>query len=192
MKTFIYILFIGYTVAISSQNELNSNDLQQQVKLDSSTPVLKINTININMPYTAATQKVRTRGNSSNRYSPDVKVDNGLNSQNSIRPMGINAQKQTNIEESQVQLNTNLNVPSIKLNINDGIRGNIHTEKVSPKGLEGFRIKTGNSPSRSVLHKSQKENKRFQKKVLKPIKCGLLRTFKHTAKFQLSCACFQF
>ena len=173
MKTFLSILLIGSTVAVSSQNEENNNVMQQQVTLEnngvnySKNPSIQFHTRNINVPYTAATQKVRTRGNSSNSYS-------------------------LNIEAPQVDLNVklNLNVPSINLNINDVKKEKV--KQVSPKRVEDFRIKTGNSASGSVSHKSQKENKSFQKKVLKPIRCWAQRTFKHTAKFQLSCACFQF
>jgi hypothetical protein len=173
MKTFISILLIGYTVAVSSQNEENNNVIQQQVSLPNNignyikNPSIQINTRNINVPYTTGTQKVQTRGNSSNSYSP-------------------------NIELSQVDLsvNLNLNVPSINLNINHVRQEKV--KQVSPKRLEDFRIKTGNSSSRSVSHKSQKQNKSFQKKVLKPIRCWVQRTFKHTAKFQLSCECFKF
>jgi hypothetical protein len=173
MKIFLSILLIGYTVAVSSQNEENNNVIQQQVSLDNNignyikNPTLKINTRNINLPYTTGIQKVQTRGNSSNSYSP-------------------------NIELPQVDLsvNLNINVPSINLNINHVRQEKI--KQVSPKRVEDFRIKTGNSSSGSVSHKSQKENKSFQKKVLKPIRCWIQRTFKHTAKFQLSCECFQF
>ena len=175
MKTFLSILLIGSTVAVSSQNEENNNVMQQQVTLEnngvnySKNPSIQFHTRNINMPYTAATQKVRTRRNSSNSYS-------------------------LNIEAPQVDLNVklNLNVPSINLNINDVKKEKVNAKKVSPKRLEDFRIKTGNSDSGSVSHKRQKEHKLFQKKVIKPIKRWMQRTFKHTAKFQLSCACFQF
>ena len=174
MKTVLSILLIGYTVAVSSQNEENNNVIQQQVSLDNNignylnNPSIKINTRNINEPYTTGIQKVQTRGNSSNSYS-------------------------LNIEPPQVDLNVNLNlnVPSINLDINH-VRENGKEKKDSPKRLEDFRIKTGNSSSEKVSHNSQKGKKSFQKKVLKPIKCWVQRTFKHTAKFQLSCECFKF
>lgn len=87
-----------------------------------------------------------------------------------------------------LQINTrNINVPSINLNIN-----HIKKEKVSPKRMEYFRIKTRNYSSGSVFHKSKKENKSFHKKGLKPIKCWMQRTFTHRAKFQSSCECFKF
>ena len=87
-----------------------------------------------------------------------------------------------------IQINTrNINVPSINLNIN-----HVKKEKDSPKRGKDFRIKTGNSSSGSVSHKSKKENKSLKKKLLKPIKYWMQRTFKHTAKFQLSCECFKF
>jgi hypothetical protein len=168
MKTFLSILLIGSTIVVSSQNEENNNAIQQQVNLGnnsvnySKNPPIQVHTRNINVPYTAETQKIRTRGNSSNIELPQV----------------------------DLKVNLNLNVPSINLNIN-----HIRQEKVKqvrPKKVEDFRIKTGNSASGSVSHKSQKENKSFQKKVLKPIRCWAQRTFKHTAKFQLSCECFQF
>tara|TARA_B110000305_G_C18990680_1_gene425966 strand:- start:58 stop:579 length:522 start_codon:yes stop_codon:yes gene_type:complete len=173
MKTFLSILLVGFTVAVSSQNEEINNVIQQHVNLDnnsvnySKNPSIQINTRNINLPYTAATQKVRKRGNSSNSYSP-------------------------NIELPQVDLSVNLkiNVPSINLNINHVRQEKV--KQVNPKRAEDFRIKTGNSSSSSVSHKHQKEHKSFQKKVLKPIKCWMQRTFKRTAKFRLSCACFQF
>jgi hypothetical protein len=87
-----------------------------------------------------------------------------------------------------IQINTrNINVPSINLNIN-----HVKKEKYSPKRWKYFRIKTGNSSSGSVSHKLKIENKSLKKKLLKPIKCWAQRTFKHTAKFHLSCECFQF
>ena len=168
MKTFLSILLIGSTVAVSSQNEENNNVMQQQANLDNNSvnyiknPSIQINTRNINLPYTAETQKIRTRGNSLNIELPQVDLN----------------------------VNLNLNVPSVNLNINHVRQEKV--KQVSPKRVEDFRIKTGNSASGSVSHKSQKENKSFQKKVLKPIRCWAQRTFKHTAKFQLSCECFQF
>jgi len=97
------------------------------------------------------------------------------------------------IKNPTIQINTrNINVPSINLNLNHVKREKVREEKVSPKRVGYFRVKTGNSSSGSVSHKSQKENKSFQKKVLKPIRCWGQRTFKHTAKFQLSCECFKF
>ena len=87
-----------------------------------------------------------------------------------------------------IQINTrNINIPSINLTIS-----HINKEKVSPKGVEYFRIKTGNYSSGSVSHKSKKENRSFHKKALKPIRCWVQRTFRHTTKFQLSCECFKF
>ena len=145
MKIFLSILLIGSALAVSSQNEENNNVIQQHVNLDNKignyikNPSIQINTRNINVTYTATTQKVRTRGNSSNSYSL-----------------------------------------------------NVEAPKVSPKRLEYFRIKTGNSFSGSFSHKPHKGHKSLQKKVLKPVKCWTQRIFKHTAKFQLSCTCFQF
>tara|TARA_B110000285_G_scaffold21286_1_gene20679 strand:- start:450 stop:743 length:294 start_codon:yes stop_codon:yes gene_type:complete len=80
MKTFLSILLVGFTVAVSSQNEEINNVIQQHVNLDnnsvnySKNPSIQINTRNINLPYTAATQKVRKRGNSSNSYSPNIEL----------------------------------------------------------------------------------------------------------------------
>jgi len=170
MKTFLSILLIGYTVAVSSQNEENTNIIQQQVNPDNNignyinNPSIKINTRNINEPNTTGTQKAQTRGNLSNSYSLNIEVP-----------------------QVDLNINLNLNVPSINRNIN-----HVKQEKVSPKRLEDYRIKTGNSTSGRVSHNSQKENKSFQKKVFKPIKCWVQRTFKHTAKFKLSCECFKF
>ena len=87
-----------------------------------------------------------------------------------------------------IQINTrDINVPSINLNIN-----HVKKEKDSPERGKDFRIKTGNSSSGSVSHKSKKENKSLKKKLLKPIKYWMQRTFKHNARFHLSCECFKF
>ena len=96
----------------------------------------------------------------------------------------------SNNETSQVDLNVNLNlnVPFIHL----ARKEKINTEKVKPKRVKELRIKTRNTSSGSVSHKPKKAGKSFKKKVLKPIRCWAQRTFKHTAKFQLSCECFKF
>jgi hypothetical protein len=155
MKTLLSILLIGYTVAVSGQNEENYNIVQQQVRTDN-------NIENINAPYIRGIQEVQTRGNALNIEPPQVNLN----------------------------INLNLNVPSINRNINHVKQEKV--KKVSPKRLEDYRIKTGKSTSGRVSHNSQKENKSFQKKVLKPVKCWVQRTFKHTAKFKLSCECFKF
>ena len=135
MKTILSILLIGYTVAVSSQNEENNIAIQQQVSLPNN-------------------------------------IGNYINN-------------------PSIQINTrNINVPSINLNINHAKQEKV--KKVSPKRLEDFRIKTGNSSSGSVSHKHKKEHKSFRKKVLKPIKCWMQRTFKYNSRFHLSCECFQF
>jgi len=135
MKSILSILLIGYTVAVSSQNEENNIAIQQQV-------------------------------------SPPNNIGNYINN-------------------PSIQINMrNINVPSINLNINHAKQEKV--KKVSPKRLEDFRIKTGNSSSGSISHKYKIAYKSFRKKVLKPIKCWMQRTFKHTARFHLSCACFQF
>ena len=135
MKTFLSILLIGLTIAVSSQNGENNNIIQQQVNLDN----------NI--------------GNNINNPSIQIKPEN-------------------------------INVPSINLNINRAKQEKV--KQANPKRLEDFRIKTGNSSSGSVSHKHKIAHKSFRKKVLKPIKCWVQRTFKHTARFHLSCECFQF
>ena len=96
----------------------------------------------------------------------------------------------SNNETSQVDLNVNLilNVPSI----NRVRKEKINPEKVKPKRVKEFRIKTRYTSSESISHKSKKAGKSFKKKVMKPIRCWAQRTFKHTAKFQLSCECFKF
>ena len=215
MKTIISILLISVTTIGYSQNEDNVNTIQQQVNLynnidnnvvNYSNPPVQINTRNINVPYTTRTQQVRSRGsrgnrgNASNRISQNIQVNNGLNdnvedNQNKINPVQVNNQKQVPVVVPQVDLNLNisLNVPAINLNLNHVKKEKIKEEKVSPKRLEDFRIKTGNnSSSGSVSHKSKKEKKSFQKKVLKPLKCWMQRTFKHNTRFHLSCECFKF
>ena len=96
----------------------------------------------------------------------------------------------SNNETAQVDLNVNLNlnVPSI----NRVRKEKINPEKVKPKRVKEFRIKTRNTSSGSVSHKPKKVGKSFKKKMVKPIKCWVRRTFKHTDKFQLSCECFKF
>ena len=96
----------------------------------------------------------------------------------------------SNNETSQVDLNVNLNlnVPSI----NRVRKEKINPEKVKPKRVKEFRIKTRYTSSESISHKPKKAGKSFKKKVMKPIRCWAQRTFKHTAKFQLSCECFKF
>ena len=144
---------MGFTLAVSAQNEENNNIVQQQVRMDN-------NIGNMKVPYIRAIQEVQTRENMSNN------------------------------ETSQVDLNVslNLNVPSI----NRVRKENINPEKVKPKRVKEFRIKTRNTSSGSIFHKPKKAGKSFKKKVLKPIRCWAQRTFKHTAKFQLSCECFKF
>ena len=135
MKTILSILLIGYTVAVSSQNEENNIAIQQQVSLPNN-------------------------------------IGNYINN-------------------PSIQINTrNINVPSINLNINREKQEKV--KQANPKRVEDFRIKTGNSSSGSVSHKHKIAHKSFRKKVLKPIKCWVQRTFKHTARFHLSCECFQF
>ena len=135
MKTFLSILLIGLTIAVSSQNGENNNIIQQQVNLDNN-------------------------------------IGNYINN-------------------PSIQINArNINVPSINLNINRAKQEKV--KQANPKRLEDFRIKTGNSSSGSISHKYKIAYKSFRKKVLKPIKCWMQRTFKHTARFHLSCACFQF
>ena len=144
---------MGFTLAVSGQNEENNNIVQQQVRMDN-------NIGNMKVPYIRAIQEVQTRENMSNK------------------------------ETSQVDLNVNLNlnVPSI----NRLRKEKINPEKVKPKRVKEFRIKTRNTSSGSVSHKPKKVGKSFKKKVVKPIKCWVRRTFKHTDKFQLSCECFKF
>jgi hypothetical protein len=175
MKTLLSMLLIGFTLAVSGQNKEKNNVVQQQVHMDNNirnyikNPTLKINTRNINLPYATGTQKFQTRGNSSNSDSQ-------------------------NIELPQVDLsvNLNLNVPSINLNINHVRQEKINPEKVKPKRVKDFRIKTRNTSSGSISHKPQKVGNSLKKNVLRPIRCWAKRTFKHTAKFQLSCECFKF
>lgn len=118
---------------------------------------------NINAPYISAIQEIQTRDNDSNT------------------------------ETSQVSLNPNLiiSAPSFNFNRYTIKQENINPKKAQPKRVEDFRIKTGRSSS-GVSHKPKRGNKTFKKKVLKPIKCFAKRTFKHTAKYQLSCECFKF
>ena len=152
MKTLLSILLIGFTLAVSGQNEEN-NIAQQEVRIEN-------NIGNMKVPYIKAVQEVQTRENMSNN------------------------------EISQVDLNVNLNlnVPSINL----ARKEKINPAKVKPKRAKELRIKTRNTSSGSVSHKPKKAGKSFKKKVLKPIRCWAQRTFKHTAKFQLSCECFKF
>ena len=152
MKTLLSILLIGFTLAVSGQNEEN-NIAQQEVRIEN-------NIGNMKVPYIRSIQEVQIR-------------DNALTT-----------------EASQVDLNVNLNlnVPFINL----ARKEKINPEKVKPKRVKELRIKTRNTSSGSVSHKPKKAGKSFKKKVLKPIRCWAQRTFKHTAKFQLSCECFKF
>ena len=96
----------------------------------------------------------------------------------------------SNNETSQVDLNVNLNLNVAS--INRVRKEKINPEKVKPKRVKEFRIKTRYTSSESISHKPKKAGKSFKKKVMKPIRCWAQRTFKHTAKFQLSCECFKF
>jgi len=153
MKTLLSILLIGFTLAVSGQNEENNNIAQQQVRMDN-------NIGNMKVPYVRAIQEVQTRENLST------------------------------IETVQVSLNSNLIISAPSFNFNR--QEKINPEKVKPNRVKEFRIKIRNSSSGSVYHKPKKAGKSFKKKVLKPIKCWVKRTFKHTDKFQLSCECFKF
>ena len=144
---------MGFTLAVSGQNEENNNILQQQVLMDN-------NIGNMKVPYIRAIQEVQTRENMSNNETAQVDLN----------------------------VNLNLNVPSI----NRVRKEKINPEKVKPKRVKEFRIKTRYTSSESISHKSKKAGKSFKKKVMKPIRCWAQRTFKHTAKFQLSCECFKF
>lgn len=153
MKTLLSILLIGFTLAVSGQNEENNNVVQQQVRMDN-------NIGNMKVPYIRAIQEVQIRDNASITETSQVDLN----------------------------LNLNLNVPSINL----ARKEKINPEKVKPKRVKELRIKTRNTSSGSISHKPKKVVKSFKKKVLKPIKCWVKRTFKHTLKFQLSCECFKF
>jgi len=152
MKTLLSILLMGFTLAVSAQNEENNNVVQQQ-RMDN-------NIGNMKVPYIRAIKEIQTR------------------------------EKISNNETSQVDLNVNLNLnmPSINLVRKE----KINPEKVKPKRVKEFRIKTRYTSSESISHKPKKAGKSFKKKVMKPIRCWAQRTFKHTAKFQLSCECFKF
>ena len=152
MKTLLSIMLMGFTLAVSAQNEENNN-IVQQVRMDN-------NIGNMKVPYIRAIQEVQTRENMSNNETAQVDLN----------------------------VNLNLNVPSI----NRVRKEKINPEKVKPKRVKEFRIKTRYTSSESISHKPKKAGKSFKKKVMKPIRCWAQRTFKHTAKFQLSCECFKF
>jgi len=217
MKTFLSLLLISTTTLCYSQNKLNNTVIQQQaiqynnINVDNNVGNLSLNQVNFNNtrnisnPSTARVQQVRSRGNrgsrsnrgnASNVYIQNNDIVANDNVGNIVDNEQSNQTKeQVIVELPQIDLNLNvsLNVPKVNLNIPKINLEKIKEEKVAPKRLEDFRIKTGgNSSSGKVSHKSKKEKKSFQKKVIKPIKCWVQRTFKHNAKFHISCECFKF
>jgi len=215
---FITLLLLSTTTIGFSQNTFNSVVVQQQTIQSSNVsndnnignynvnPSILNNRGNVNKPSTARVQQVRSRGsrgnrsNASNVYkqvdqNDNVGNDNLVANSDNSNPSQSKEFEQTDIEVPQINLNLNLNfsVPTINLNKTKVKEEKVKEEKVAPKRLDDFRIKTGsNSSSGSISHKSKKEKKSFQKKIVKPIKCWMQRTFKHNAKFHFSCECFKF
>ena len=96
---------------------------------------------------------------------------------------------ESNIQTSQLRFNSNIIISPPSFNFNRHV---ITQEKINPEKVKDFRIKARNSSSGSISHKPKKVGKSFKKKVLKPMKYWMKRTFKRTDKFQLSCECFKF
>lgn len=93
MKTILSILLIGYTVAVSSQNEENNIAIQQQVSLPNNignyinNPSIQINTRNINVPSInlnhAKQEKVKAKKVSPKRLE-DFRIKTGNPSSGSV------------------------------------------------------------------------------------------------------------
>ena len=212
MKTLLSFLVITISSVVYSQNLTNNVAIQQQVNqfnninVDNNVgnynvnPSRLSNQINtINRANLANVQQVRSRGNRGNRNLRVQKVNDNVSNDVAINTIPV-INKQENEQQIQLpqvaipspSLNVNVNLPSI--NLSKKVKEiSVKEKKDTPKRMEDFRIKTGgSSASGSTSHKSKKGKKNLKKKVLRPIKCWMKRTFKSNIKFHFSCECFQF
>jgi hypothetical protein len=212
MKTLLSLLIISTAAIGYAQNEINNDRIQQQViqtnysniNLDNNIgnvnngPSIQNNRSNIIGTSISRIQNFRSRGNrgiSVNAYPYENQTDNIVVNNLEENPIENREQNQTNNFTPQLNINLNvrLNLLPVDLHKMKVKEEKVKEEKKALKRLEDFRITTGgNSSSGNVSHKSKDEKKSFQKKVLKPIKCWLQRTFKRNSRFHFSCECFTF
>ena len=212
MKTLLSLLIISTAAIGYAQNEINNDRIQQQViqtdysniNLDNNIgnvnngPSIQNNRSNIIGTSISRIQNFRSRGNrggSVNAYPYENQTDNIVVNNLEVNPIENREQNQTNNFTPQLNINLNLslNLLPVDLHKMKVKEEKVKEEKKALKRLEGSRITTGgNSSSGNVSHKSKDEKKSFQKKVLKPIKCWLQRTFKRNSRFHFSCECFTF
>ena len=212
MKTLLSLLIISTAAIGYAQNEINNDRIQQQViqtnysniNLDNNIgnvnngPSIQNNRSNIIGTSISRIQNFRSRGNrgiSVNAYPYENQTDNIVVNNLEVNPIENREQNQTNNFTPQLNINLNLrlNLLPVDLHKMKVKEEKVKEEKKALKRLEDFRITTGgNSSSGNVSHKSKNEKKSFQKKVLKPIKCWLQRTFKRNSRFHFSCECFTF
>ena len=212
MKTLLSLLIISTAAIGYAQNEINNDRIQQQViqtnysniNLDNNIgnvnngPSIQNNRSNIIGTSISRIQNFRSRGNrgiSVNAYPYENQTDNIVVNNLEVNPIENREQNQTNNFTPQLNINLNLrlNLLPVDLHKMKVKEEKVKEEKKALKRLEDFRITTGgNSSSGNVSHKSKDEKKSFQKKVLKPIKCWLQRTFKRNSRFHFSCECFTF